>query len=90
MVDRMTEADMDLAIPTVLKKDSSRAILSPNLSDYDKTWRDFSWDDAQGELDGLPRGGGLNIAFEAVDRHATGANAGKLALRRLTLSTIQR
>ena len=31
----------------------------------------FSWDDARKLLDGLPDGG-LNIAYEAVDRHAAG------------------
>ena len=35
---------------------------------------------AQKELDGLP-GGGLNIAHEAVDRHANGARAEGIALR---------
>ncbi len=33
------------------------------------------------ELDGLPDGRGLNIAFEAVDRHAAGNLAGHLAIR---------
>ena len=33
------------------------------------------------ELDGLPGGKGLNIAHEAVDRHASGARADQLALR---------
>ena len=31
--------------------------------------RDFRWDDARRQLAGLPQGG-LNIAFEAVERHA--------------------
>ncbi|MCA9967609.1 MAG: acetate--CoA ligase [Anaerolineales bacterium] len=42
----------------------------PNLTDYEKTRADFSWDTALEALDGLPNGGGLNIAYEAVDRHA--------------------
>jgi acetyl-CoA synthetase len=32
-------------------------------------------------MDGLPDGGGLNISYEAVDRHARGALAGHLAIR---------
>jgi len=40
----------------------------------------ISWDEARRALDGLP-GGGLNIAHEAVDRHAAGARAGRTALR---------
>src|SRR5690606_34245030 len=46
--------------------------------------RSFSWDAARRELDGLPGGGGLNIAHEAVDRHARGPLAGKTALRCLS------
>ncbi|MEF7612778.1 acetate--CoA ligase [Aquincola sp. MAHUQ-54] len=41
----------------------------------------FSWDMARGWLQGLPRGRGLNIAHEAVDRHAAGPHAGRTALR---------
>jgi acetyl-CoA synthetase len=43
----------------------------------------FSWELARSWLDGLPGGAGLNIAYEAVDRHATGPRAGKMALRML-------
>ncbi len=39
------------------------------------------WEQAREELDGLPGGRGLNIAHEAVDRHATGPRADHLALR---------
>jgi acetyl-CoA synthetase len=41
---------------------------------------DFSWDVARSWLDGQP-GGGLNIAHEAVDRHAAGERASRAALR---------
>jgi len=51
-----------------------------NLVDYADFASRFSWEDARAQLDGLP-GGGLNIAHEAVDRHAAGDNAGKIALR---------
>ncbi|HTO62947.1 MAG TPA: acetate--CoA ligase [Bradyrhizobium sp.] len=51
-----------------------------NLIDYDQARRTFSWADARGLLDGLP-GGGLNIAYEAVDRHAKAGRGDKLALR---------
>jgi acetyl-CoA synthetase len=33
------------------------------------------------QLDGLPGGRGLNIAYEAVDRHAAGPRGGVVALR---------
>jgi acyl-coenzyme A synthetase/AMP-(fatty) acid ligase len=53
--------------------------LPPNLLDYARTRREFTWETARGWLDGLP-GGGLNIAHEAVDRHAA-STPDKLALR---------
>jgi acetyl-CoA synthetase len=54
---------------------------APNLGDYAEARTTFSWGAARRELDGLPGGLGLNIAHEAVDRHAAGPRAGHLALR---------
>jgi acetyl-CoA synthetase len=56
----------------------------PNLTDYLQTYSTFSWEQILGELDGLPDGGGINIAYEAVDRHAGGPKRDKLALRWLS------
>ena len=53
----------------------------PNLKDYAQTRAAFSWDKARGELDGLPHQGGLNIAHEAVDRHADGPRADHITWR---------
>ena len=44
--------------------------IEPNVVDLEATRASFSWDDARARLDGLPDGRGLNIAHEAVDRHA--------------------
>lgn len=52
----------------------------PNLPDYHRVRANFHWDDAMQYLDGLP-GGGLNIAYEAVDRHADGIRRNKVAIR---------
>lgn len=59
----------------------SGATVAPNMASYDEARAGFSWERAREELDGLPGGRGLNIAHEAVDRHASGPLAGKLALR---------
>ncbi len=59
--------------------------LSPNLKDYDKESRAFSWEGARGQLDGLPDGS-LNIAYEAVDRHLLKGRADKVAIRWLSKS----
>ena len=42
----------------------------PNLTDYGGTCASFSWNAVRKDLDVLPGGRGLNIAHEAVDRHA--------------------
>ncbi len=52
-----------------------------NLLDYESTVAGFSWKQARAWLDGLPNGAGLNIAHEAVDRHAAGARRGHTAIR---------
>ena len=52
-----------------------------NLQDYEATRALSSWEAIRGELQGLPDGAGLNIAHEAVDRHAASARAQHLALR---------
>ena len=55
--------------------------IAPNLADYEQARASFSWDEARKLLDGLPGGKGLNIAHEAVDRHAAGPRAAHIALR---------
>jgi acetyl-CoA synthetase len=52
-----------------------------NLTDYEDVRRRFTWSDARTRLSGLPDGRGLNIAYEAVDRHARGPLAHVTALR---------
>ncbi len=39
------------------------------------------WRDARAALDGLPDGGGLNIAYEAIDRHVHDGRGDDVALR---------
>ena len=53
----------------------------PNLVDYPFAYTNFQWDALEQEITKLPDGKGLNIAFEAVDRHAQGRLADKVALR---------
>ncbi|WP_306535218.1 acetate--CoA ligase [Geobacter sp.] len=55
--------------------------IRPNLADYEATCASFSWEEVRRELAGLPEGRGLNIAHEAVDRHADGPLCHKLAFR---------
>jgi acetyl-CoA synthetase len=61
-------------------KGASDLAVVPNLHDYDAVCATFSWQAVRRELAGLPAGG-LNIAHEAVDRHAQGARRNHAAIR---------
>uniref|UniRef100_UPI003566CFF7 AMP-binding protein n=1 Tax=Thalassovita aquimarina TaxID=2785917 RepID=UPI003566CFF7 len=63
---------------TIAKTDAERAFAA--LTDPDAGRAAFDWDQAAEMLDGLP-GGGLNIAYEALDRHVAHGNGDRLALR---------
>ena len=65
----------------VIAKPSWPGEIMPNIVDYDAARDRFSWADARRRLRGLPDGRGLNIAYEAVDRHAAGANRDRVAIR---------
>ncbi|WP_308259501.1 acetate--CoA ligase [Pseudonocardia sp. H11422] len=75
----MTTEGITLRSEAIHKPDDERA--EAYLVDYDRARREFSWEQARDALSGLPGGAGLNIAYEAVDRHATGSRAGVTALR---------
>jgi len=53
----------------------------PNLHDYGSIHARFTWEQARQDLEGLRDNQGLNIAHEAIDRHANGARASHLAIR---------
>lgn len=68
-----------MAWPIIVKTPSADPV-APNMRDYEAERSAFSWPQAGALLGGLP-GGGLNIAYEAVDRHAAGALRSKTAIR---------
>ncbi len=80
----------DTTVPTTatrwpaIEKTAAGWPVAPNLLDYERTCAEFSWTAARERLDGLPGGRGLNIAHEAVDRHAAGARSSRIALRWLS------
>ncbi len=65
----------------VVGKDLRALSTRPHLVDYAQTLAGFSWQSIREDLEGLPGNAGLNIAHEAVDRHANGARALHPALR---------
>jgi acetyl-CoA synthetase len=69
-----------MAWPTIVKTARDWTV-APNLRDYDEARRTFSWKQARAELNGLSAGRGLNIAYEAVNRHAKGSRRDHLAMR---------
>ena len=66
--------------PSVIHKVAATQGQRPNWTAYEEERSRFSWAQARQALQGLP-GGGLNMGFEAVDRHAAGVLRYHLALR---------
>jgi acetyl-CoA synthetase len=69
--------------PPIVKTGHDRPA-APNLLDYQRTCAEFSWARARSWLEGLPDSRGINIAHEAVDRHAAGVRRNRVALRWLS------
>ena len=66
--------------PKIIKKDLKKLKPAPNLLDYDKTYKEFTWEKAEKEFVTLFDDGTLNIAYNCIDRHAEGKNKDKTAL----------
>ncbi|HET9127643.1 MAG TPA: acetate--CoA ligase [Propionibacteriaceae bacterium] len=64
--------------PPVIEKGVSDLAVAPHLTEAERAR--FSWSWVRSQLEGLP-GGGLNIAHEAVDRHASGPRRDRVAFR---------
>ncbi|MBM3510455.1 MAG: acetate--CoA ligase [Alphaproteobacteria bacterium] len=68
-----------MTLPLIRKPPAARGA-EPQLRDYAAARAAFSWADARRELAGLP-GGGVNIAYEALDRHVIAGRGIARALR---------
>ena len=66
--------------PEIINKTLDDLPVAPNWVDSVQAREHFSWEAEARELSGLP-GGGLNLAYEAVDRHAQGDRRLHTALR---------
>ncbi|THU38258.1 acetate--CoA ligase [Niastella caeni] len=60
---------------------TGQGVIANNLQNYDLCYRSFNWQQERGELNGLPENKGLNIAYEAIERHANSELANTIALR---------
>jgi len=63
----------------IIRKDLKKFSQQPNLADYEKVYKDFSWEKADKEIDYFSDGK-INIAYNIVDKHAKGKNGNKIAL----------
>jgi acetyl-CoA synthetase len=64
----------------IIRKAEKTGLPTANLADYQRARREFSWPQANAELAGLPAGG-INIGYEAVDRHVAAGRGAHPALR---------
>jgi acetyl-CoA synthetase len=71
---------------SIIHKTPAQLRVAPNLTDYEADRARFSWAAARSELEDLP-GGGLNIAYNAVTRHARGPLRDATAFRFLSGDT---
>ncbi|MFZ3053147.1 MAG: acetate--CoA ligase [Sulfuricurvum sp.] len=62
-----------------IEKNLNAFSIKPNLMEYFHERESFNWENVAKEFDGLDSGG-LNIAHEAIDRHANGPLCDKAAL----------
>lgn len=67
------------SVANIIRKDSSELKKSPNLLDYEKTCKNFTWKKGESEIDYF-KDGTLNAACNAIDRHAEGKRKNKIAL----------
>ena len=81
MVGSMAPSTVDASTPATARPEVVTVPRTePLVGDWSQQRRHFTWESARAQLEGLP-GGHLNIAHEAVDRHATGPLADAVALR---------
>lgn len=63
----------------IIRKTPDDLAVTPNLTNYEHTCSTFDWSDVPALCEGM--GGGCNIAYAAVDRHAEGSARTHTALR---------
>ncbi len=73
-----------------IRKTAEDLRVAPNLRDYARACATFSWQEARRDLDGLPGKQGINIAYEAVDRHVNAGRGDRVAFRWLAKSGARR
>ena len=62
-----------------VKPKAEEMSIRPNIGEYDQARQELDWKSLEGQLDGLPDGG-LNIAYESIDRHCLADRKDKVAV----------
>ena len=65
--------------PPITKPAIEEFSVKPNLGEYDGARQSITWEQIRSEIDGHP-GGGLNIAYECLDRHLKTNRRNKVAM----------
>ena len=63
----------------IKKPDQNQFTVKSNIKNYDDSYNKSSWDEIYSQLDWLP-GGGLNKAYECIDRHVKNGLGEKIAI----------
>ncbi len=63
----------------IIRKDIEKLKKSPNLLNYEESYRKFSWKEAEKDIDYF-KDGTLNAAHNIIDRHTRGKKKNKIAL----------
>ncbi len=64
----------------IIKKDLSKFKKTPNIADYERAYKDFSWENAKKQYIDFFEDGTMNASYNMVDRHVEKGNGGKKAL----------
>lgn len=70
---------MDIPPNEFIRKDKGKFIVEPNLPDYEAAVKTNPWDSIKSELSWFPDGG-INLGFNAIDRHTGTPVESKTAL----------
>lgn len=71
---------MKAQVQNSIHKNIAEFSKKPNLENYEKVYHDFSWEKAEKEFVDFFSDGKLNIAYNAIDRHAQSDKKNKVAL----------
>lgn len=64
----------------IIKKDPTKLVKTPNITDYEAAYKNFSWEEEEKKSIDFFEDGTMNAAYNMVDRHVVKGNGDKKAL----------